>query len=444
MGLAGCSSVTNQEFVAGEVRLPAAVSEELGLPESFTDTRTRTLEQTVADQEIEVTISTQFAGYQRAPRVASEGWWSPDETTLVERFVGTGRAATPGSGSAINAIASELEFGQSNPAYVDGDATVDPNEVTVIVPERARHDGEVRLEELLTLHHADALGVDELTSRGANNYLVDARDVIPPKSFHPDTSWSSWTPDDRWVAGHDSHWIPDEPSSLRCLVCLGEQSPADVFDVEEMPGRRLEEGESVETAATLVLIPAPKEYPGDVAVPEWRSVFDAGIPSMVRGATYGLGVMATPNAEIEGESVNPLAQIGLQELLTSDVARDFLRRVGVTDADEVEWIRGPNKTGGAVWGVDDTVSILDEETAVESFAGVVSGRAGPWAVAIHAAKATPDDVVFAAATHRRPIGTPDGRELASAEGGFIDQRWAVRALDLTAIAFGSLTAAEEG
>lgn len=46
-GLAGCTEVTSQEFVAAPVRLPEAVSEELGLTEVFTDSQTTTRERTV-------------------------------------------------------------------------------------------------------------------------------------------------------------------------------------------------------------------------------------------------------------------------------------------------------------------------------------------------------------------------------------------------------------
>lgn len=442
-GLAGCSDVTSQEFAADPVRLPEDVREELGLVEVLTDSRTRTVERTIGGQDVEVTITGHFAGYSRTlgPGTA----WNAPRPTLIERFAGIGRETTPGAGNiwvAINAVASDLGLGQSNPAYVEGDATVSGDEVILIIPERARHDGEVRFEEVTALHHAEALGTDELTSRGGNNYLVEARQVIPDRGFDP-RKGSDWTPDERWVAGHEGHWLPDDPTSLRCLVCLGERSPEAVFGVKEMPGDRIEDGETIETADTLVFLPAPKEYPNpDNWSQDPTEVFDAGYPTPMGGHSYGLGVIATPNAEVLGESVNPVAQVGLEDLLTGDVARDFLGQVGFTDAEEVEWLRGPERIPGQAWGTDDATSVLGEEVEVRSFGGILDSTRGPWAVAVHAGKATGDDVVIPLAFQRRPVGTPDGRELIGDGTGFIDRRWAVRGLEFTTEAFGSLVSTD--
>lgn len=481
-GLAGCTETTSREFAATPVGLPEAVREELGLAEVVRDSRTTTHRRTVGGGSVEAAITTQFAGYGR-PRAYPGSAWSAPRPTLVERFVGSGREATPGSGAAINAVATDLGIEEANPEFVEGDTPVPGDRITLVVPERARHDGEVRLGEVMALHHAEALGVGALTGRGGNNYLVDARQVLPDREFHPAGS-SDWRPDERWVAGHEGHWLPDDPSRLRCLVCLGERSPADVFGVEEMPGRRLDEGETVGTEDTLLLSPAPKENP----VPDWgsgepREIFDAGYPTPVGGPTYVLGVVATPNAEVGGTSVNPLARTSGAELLTSDLARSLLADAGLTDADEVEWLVGPTTLeasgtddganspvewlaglttlgasgteGGAngpleelpgpaskqvVWSPADTVTVLGEEAGLEVHGGVVVGREGPWAVAVHLAKATPDDVVVPVATHRRPVGTPDGRPLFDGSG-FVDQRWTVRATEFTGQVVASLEAA---
>lgn len=445
-GLAGCSSATSQEFAASPVRLPEAVRENLRLAELFAESDTTTRERTVGGQDVEVTVTNQFAGYGRWNPEAVDAWWVGARPTLVDRFVGGG-AETPGAGnlwSSINAVASELGLGQSNPSYVAEDVAVDPDRVTLVVPERARHDGAVRLEELMALHHAEALGVDELTSRGGNNYLVAASSVLPDRGFAPSDK-PDWTPDERWVAGHEGHWLPEDPADLDCIVCLGEQSPESVFGLDEMPGRRLDQGESVATENTLVFAPAPKEYPSpDDWSPDPTRVFDAGYPSPLGGPSYGLGVLATPNAEVAGESVNPLARIEVGDLLTREMTGDLLARAGLTDADAVEWLRGPEKTGVVTeWMPQDTVSVLESDVGLESFAGVVGGAEGPWAVAVHAAKAPGDDVVVPAAVHRRPVGTPDGRELVGDGTGFVDRRWTTRAVELTGQVFASLVATED-
>ena len=74
-------------------------------------------------------------------------------------------------------------------------------------------------------------------------------------------------------------------------------------------------------------------------------------------------------------------------------------------------------------GIEDNVpealalsdpSILDEPTTIETYAGVISGRNGGWAVGIHIARATPDDHVMAIGTQRAPLesagGVTDGEE----------------------------------
>lgn len=440
-GLAGCSGVTSQEFAATPVRLPAAVREELGLAEVFTDSRTTTRERTVGGQDVGVTITDEFAGYGRS--YSGPVVWSTPRPTLVERFTGAGREATPGSGSAINAVASDLDIGQSNPSYVEGDTPVSGDRITLVIPERARHDGEVRLEEMMALHHGDALPVDEvIPPRGTNNYLVDLPQVLPDRKFSPKSS--GYEPDDRWVAGHEGHWMPDDASSLRCLVCLGEQSPESVFGIDVVcPECRIEDGETVSTEETIFFVPAPKENPEpDPGVMDAVEVFDAGYPTPIGGPTYGLGVIATPNAEIADESVNPLARMNSRDLLTSDRTEGVLADAGLTDADEVEWLRGPRQIPGQEWG-DVAATVLGEEVGLELFGGVVSGKEGPWAAAVHVAKATDDDVVVPGAVHRRPVGTVDGRELFGDGGGLVDRQWTTRALELTQEVFASLEAATE-
>jgi len=396
VGLAGCSGTTSQEFAATPVRLPEAVREELGLAEVFTDSRTTTRELTVGGQDIGVTITNEFAGYGRSYSVPT--LWSGPRPTLVERFAGIGPEATPGSGSAINAVASDLDIEQSNPSYVEGDTPVSADRITLVIPERARHDGEVRLDEMMALHHGDALPVDEVTSRGGNNYLLNLPPVLPDRGFTPQSS--GYEPDDRWVAGHEGHWLPDDASSLRCLVCLGEQSPESVFGIDVVcPECRIEDGETVSTEDTVFFAPAPKENPEpNPGVMDAAEVFDAGYPSPMGGPTYGLGVIATPNAEIADESVNPLARMGSRELLTSDRTRGVLAEAGLTDADDFEWLRGPERMPGSGWRAD-SATVLGEEVSLESFGGVVSGKEGPWAAGVHVSKAAADDVVVPGAAH---------------------------------------------
>jgi hypothetical protein len=199
--------------------------------------------------------------------------------------------------------------------------------------------------------------------------------------------------------------VPDDPTNLRVLFASVERSDKDVFGVpaKEMNGQPLEEGESVPAENTVVAIPATDLFPST----DWSPTdfFDAGRPAPLAGATFGMSILSTPNASVADQSANPLVDKSTKSLLQREETRQMLRRAGVSDADDVEWAQGPDPFYREGKDQDHVSNLLGEETEIESFSGVVSGDVGPWGVAIHVARATPDDHVIAAGVQRWPTGT---------------------------------------
>jgi hypothetical protein len=106
-----------------------------------------------------------------------------------------------------------------------------------------------------------------------------------------------------------------------------------------------------------------------------------------------LGVLSTPTASVAGQTLNPLARIGLGDLLTNATAESFLGSAGVGASGGVNWERGPERVGTT----DGT--LLGESVTVESHAGVLGGESSN-VVYLHMARVEAgDSVVIAAGVH---------------------------------------------
>jgi len=109
----------------------------------------------------------------------------------------------------------------------------------------------------------------------------------------------------------------------------------------------------------------------------------------VSGGQLTVGVLSTPAARAAGQTLNPLARMGLADLLTSDQAEGFLNSSGVGGGGSVEWVRGPERLSTAEG------TMLGQDVTVETHAGVVSGET-PNATYLHMARTeTGDSVVIA-------------------------------------------------
>lgn len=187
---------------------------------------------------------------------------------------------------------------------------------------------------------------------------------------------------------------------------LGEgHSPEGVYGVsaEEMPGERIQEGETIEAKGKVFT-----GILGSIIHPDDQSFLESSIPiqpkakpAPLRGSTFGIGFFSTPAAEIEGESLNPISQLGLRNILRSPRARGMLRDAGATDADDVEWLQGPEE---ALDAAEEEIVFLGKKTELKTFTGLVSGDVGPWSVAVHVARVNVEsDIVIGAGVQRTPF-----------------------------------------
>jgi hypothetical protein len=119
-----------------------------------------------------------------------------------------------------------------------------------------------------------------------------------------------------------------------------------------------------------------------------------------------------------------------KELLTDDTIGTLLRDVGISDADDVRWLEGPKRLSqDGYLALDDEIAanapesftpseptIFDEKTTIETYAGVISGQEGSWAVGVHVARATPDDHILAIGMQRAPLESAGGITDEGGEG----------------------------
>ncbi|MFC7133196.1 MULTISPECIES: hypothetical protein [Salinibaculum] len=111
---------------------------------------------------------------------------------------------------------------------------------------------------------------------------------------------------------------PDFLLEGKVVVLLGEHSTEELFGLsaEEMPGERIEEGDSFvrssgSTNPFLVAAPASTNlHPEDQSFLD--DVYESGVSTRIGGLTYGLGVLSTPAGEVAGQSVNPIADMGFE------------------------------------------------------------------------------------------------------------------------------------
>lgn len=157
--------------------------------------------------------------------------------------------------------------------------------------------------------------------------------------------------------------------------------------------------------------------PVEVTVTSRVAVYEAEGDGPWPGTDAGVGVVSTPAARLMGRTLNPLAEMALQDLLTDPRTEPVLRRSGLADG-ALEWRRGP--TPLATDSTHPPPALLGTATPLRSFGAVVAGREGPGAAFLHAGRGTPaDNVVVAAAVHRHDVDATAGPYVGP--DGFVDR-----------------------
>lgn len=305
--------------------------------------------------------------------------------------------------------------------------------VGFLVPEGARTDGDVGLDEVLALAPGDAAGVEEASV--GNDAVVGL--FQRPGEFLPA---ELYVPGEFYVP--DAFYLPDgftTPDGFdRGGVLYVDDGPraASLFGRTSLPGRALDAGESVDLANVLLAAPGDAVFDGGDAF-DAEAVFDLGEPAPLGGREFGFATLSTPDATVEGTDVNPLTDATVREALAHDHVDRTARELGITAADAVEWLRGPVELE-PTWHEPSERSLLGEPVAVTAFGGVVSGVDGPRAVVLHAASSDDGDRVLAWGASARPVGTPDGRESLVGEDGFVGRVRFTRAARVAAAAMPSV------
>jgi hypothetical protein len=409
-GLAGCSELdelTTYEFEAETVGLPEEAQEEAVLAEIERDTHTETREPGADGVEGEVSITSKFVGYHRGPARGTP--------TLMEAFIGEVNG-THGSGPAT--------VGPVPRSFFD-DPPTDTDRVSAVIPAGAYPDGERDASSLLSGHlflidHPRAMEIPP--DLWSENYMVPVRDFLPPE--RPDWPFQeTQTPFDDILL----QWVPGASGSGGvggdgvAVIPTGERSFQDVFgrSPEAFDARRAEgdldayyeEGNMLLAVPGDVFTGGQSPFTSEEFDREGDRIFDEGRPAPLGGATYGLGILSTPRAEVGGEAQNPFATEGLGTLLESEAAADMLRQSGLTDAANPRWLAGPEDVGERFRPDAEGVAYLGEEPELRTFAGVINSADDTpvnWDVGLHLARVQHgDDAVMAVGGHRTPSGTAE-------------------------------------
>lgn len=460
-GLAGCAEqLTNHEFEAAPVQLPASAQEEFLLAESAVDSSTVTREPSVAGVDGEVTITSHVAAYRRGPARGTH--------TLMEAFLSQANG-TPGAGGAAVVPGSALDVETLAMPVFEEEPTISGSDWSLVVPAGTRGDGEISLEGTMVLVPGTAIPAPAVTPRAAwvaESQRISGTDWFPRSQWVPPTH--QWSPGSTWVPGVD--WVPDNPASLEVLLMRVGEIPGPIgplFDLEgadynELPGRPLDDGETIETENAVIAVPGsdvfnpegaetPFSVPhpgGGQPIASFNSVLESGLPAPTGGATYGLGVLSTPAAEIAGQSVNPVGRMEVEEVLTHERAQDFLGAVleETVNKQGVSWrsdpVASPPRGHPMAPPDHNPLTVLGQEIERETFFGILSGDDGPWGVAIHLGRIQADgDIVIAAATQATPVNEeiPPSLWLDNPDGTTVPMtNWLRGGVELTAASAGAL------
>ena len=415
LALAGCSEITDQEFTADRVVLPEDAREELVLSEVTSESRTVSRTPSAGGVEGEVSVTSHAVAYHRGP---ARGTPTATEAFLSE-VNGTEGAGPAKVMSASAAGVEEVRPDAGRLPFATEGVGFDGSQVSLVVPAGARDGESVDPTRTLALISgrtwADRHGPMRVPDRHgpmripSTNWMPDRhgplKEEIPPSLWIPSTNW-----------------VPEDPGSIGVVVETGEQSLEEVVGVsaEAVDAEPVESGAEFDPESTMIAHRPGRTWADRHGPMRAETVFGAGFPAPLGGATFGMGVLSTPTAEVGGEVQTPFASEDLETLLGGSRAKSLLRQAGLDRAGEFEWLAGPVEVteeavaeafGDAGAEVADTwpelgsLSVLGADAEVKSFAGVIGGGEGPTAVGLHVARVQVDgNTVIAAGVHRTPTG----------------------------------------
>lgn len=432
--VAGCAEIEDadsREYEATGAGLSDEARKELALAETLTETGriTRSAEEfgiTATEPENntsegddlyatdDVAVVNTVARYERDLEALDEA--SERRPTLLDSFV-----RTHNSDGHRGAVVASLD----DPSEVMLDVPrFDRRPVNVVTPISSPLEGEAATRNALAMFTDDDYAdvIEDGTVPTGGGYFMSIEEYLPGPEWHPGENgniFHSTDGDQSWF----SRWFPggapayDEPRELRVLVLPAGARPKETFGVppEELPGERIEEGESLSGSSNPFLVVVPGE------ISDWPTPdnFDSiRWPAPMGGLHYGVSVLASPNKDINGQPVSPLANVEYADYLTGDHAPQLLTYpTGEGQDGQVEWFGEPSEI--VLDGTDDQrqmapdgKEIFDQETELRTFGGWTTYESTTWLTLVHVARVMADDVVVMVGTHATPVNEEFAEKVA--------------------------------
>jgi len=334
----------------------------------------------------------------------------------------------PWSGAAVTIPSfSDLGPDQMSLPFLEGQPTVSGDDASVLIPEGARGGEGVAPEQMMAFVAGWKTDADRTYEGEEAGAFIPGSDWVPNYTYSPGEAYfpglsavAGWKTDE---SERDDQGTDDNP--VQTVFMPNIHAWPKEYDIESLPegAERVESGTSIDTqGGTVFAGPSDLLFPED-AFDERQfpdDAFDQGVALPLNGEPLGLGVLATPTASVGGEQANPLVDAETDELLQRDATNQLLADTGITDADEAEWLAAPERMD--VEGAPTATTLLDTETDLETFGGVLSGDDGPWGAVLFVARVTGEDHVVALAGVTRPVGTVEGgRTLVEGSGWGMDR-----------------------
>ncbi|MBX0322589.1 hypothetical protein EGH21_06060 [Halomicroarcula sp. F13] len=244
--LAGCGSLTDREFVADAVVLPAAAQSSLGFSPVAEQSRRRAVERTVGGRDVTATVESFRSVYaQTGGELASGGPPAP----LLLRFCGGPPTVGGSTDRLLAAPATAFDtVGGTLPVLRDG--VVDPRGVVLFAPATALSGTGLGANRVLAVVHRSAFSAAQFVAD-------DAGVTVPGSAFFPNSVFdldTEWFPDRDWT-------LPDEGAGSTVAVF-----PGSGVDTEALGAgaRRFEAGTALD--ATYVAAPADVFFDTGVSV----------------------------------------------------------------------------------------------------------------------------------------------------------------------------------
>lgn len=396
VGLAGCEGTTIDVGRAGAVDLPSTGRESLVLAEGPRDAESITVDATNASEQDpgDADLTSHYAGFHRDP--------ARNRSTALQGVRGI--PAGNGMGEPVTVIrVSDAGYDSVGLSIGEREGEVAADRVNLVVPASALSDGEIVPAGALALTPLAALedsGGEWLQSGSSDGEIrpdevfepgAERLRLVPVEDVFPADDWTS--PAESVSDAALSRWVPgtDVDASGTVLVATGERTIEDVFGTpaEELPGRLLEEGETVDARETILAGPADQFVPGG-PIWVWDELVEGGRPAPLGGATFGLGLFVTPRDDRHEGWPRPDGDLG--SILRSERGRELVGSFVLDPGDRwpLAWREGPADVGVVRRASHELGD--GGEVAVRSYVGAVDIGESAAAVGLHAGHVAYEDV----------------------------------------------------